>query len=127
MRIPWFVQQPKWIASVKIRQVHFGKEMHPYAMLDCYSQGIFINTDLWKKLKAPVIKTTIKIKILNGEDNHWFKNIKIYWQNSLDWSSSEIHQKRLAIRRWRCCNSKQNQGMEILGEDCWRNYPDLKC
>lgn len=44
-------------------------------MLDCYSQGIFINTDLWKKLKAPVVKTTIKIKILNEEDDQEFEVI----------------------------------------------------
>ena len=37
-------------------------------MLDCYSQGTFINTDLARKLKADGMKTTIKIKTLNGED-----------------------------------------------------------
>ena len=56
------------IVPVKVRHVHSGKEIQTYAMLDCCSQGTFICTDLARKLKADGIKTTIKIKTLNGED-----------------------------------------------------------
>ena len=38
-------------------------------MLDCYSQGTFISTDLARKLKAEGVQTTIKIKALNGEES----------------------------------------------------------
>ena len=56
------------IVPVKVRYVHSGKEIQTYAMLDCCSQGTFIRTDLARKLKADGMKTTIKIKTLNGED-----------------------------------------------------------
>ena len=56
------------IVPVKVRHVHSGKEIQTYAMLDCCSKGTFICTDLARKLKADGIKTTIKIKTLNGED-----------------------------------------------------------
>ena len=56
------------IVPVKVRHVHSGREIQRYAMLDCRSQGTFINTDLARKLKADGIKATIKIKTLNGED-----------------------------------------------------------
>ena len=56
------------IVPVKVRHVHSGREIQTYAMLDCCSQGTFINTDLARKLKTDGMKTTIKIKALNGED-----------------------------------------------------------
>ena len=56
------------IVPVKVRHVHSGKEIQTYAMLDCCSKGTFICTDLARKLKADGMKTTIKIKTLNGED-----------------------------------------------------------
>ena len=52
------------IVPVKVRHVHSGREIQTYAMLDCCSQGTFINTDLARKLKADGVKTTIKIKTL---------------------------------------------------------------
>ena len=55
------------IVPVKVRHVHSGKEIQTYAMLDCCSQGTFINTDLARKLKANGMKTSINIKSLNGE------------------------------------------------------------
>ena len=58
------------IVPVKVRHVHSGKEIQTYAMLDCFTQGTFFNTDLAWKLKADGMKTTIKIKTLNGEDTH---------------------------------------------------------
>ena len=39
------------VVPVKVRHVHSRKEINTYAMLYCCSQGIFINTDLAKKLK----------------------------------------------------------------------------
>ena len=56
------------IVPVNVRHVHSGREIQAYAMLDCCSQGTFIRTDLARKLKGDGIKTSIKIKILNGED-----------------------------------------------------------
>ena len=44
------------------------KQRRVCTILDCCSQGTFINTDLARKLKADGMKTTIKIKTLNGED-----------------------------------------------------------
>ena len=44
-------------------------------MLDCSSQGTFINTDLARKLNADGTKTTTKIKTLNGTDTHEFEAI----------------------------------------------------
>ena len=38
-------------------------------MLDCCSQGTFINIDLAKKLKAEGVQTTIKIKTLNRKES----------------------------------------------------------
>ena len=58
------------IVPVKVRHVHFGNETQTYAMLDCFSKVTFINTDLAMKLNAVGMKTTIKIKALNGEDTH---------------------------------------------------------
>ena len=63
------------IVPVKVRHVHFGNETQTYAMLDCFSKGTFINTDLAMKLNAVGMKTTIKIKALNGEDTHEFEAI----------------------------------------------------
>ena len=38
------------IVPVKVRHVHSGREIQTYAMLDCCSQGTFINnTDLARK------------------------------------------------------------------------------
>ena len=56
------------IVPIKVRYVHSRKEMHTYAMLDCCSQGTFINTDLARKLKADGMKATIKFKTLTGKD-----------------------------------------------------------
>ena len=56
------------IVPVKVRHVHSEKEIQPYAMIDCCSQGTFIRTDLERKPKADGMKTTIKIKALNEED-----------------------------------------------------------
>ena len=56
------------LAAVKVRHFHSGNEIHTYAVLGCSSQGTFINTDSAQKLKAGGIKTTIKIKILKGEN-----------------------------------------------------------
>ena len=39
-------------------------------MLDCSSQETFINTDLARELNADGMKTTTKIKTLNGKDTH---------------------------------------------------------
>ena len=56
------------IVPVKVRHVHSGKEIQTYAILDCCSQETFIHTDLAWKMRADGMKTTIKIKTLNGED-----------------------------------------------------------
>ena len=63
------------IVPVKVRHFHSGKKIQTYAMLDWRSQGTFINTDLARKLNADGMKTTIKIKTLNGEDTHESKAI----------------------------------------------------
>ena len=47
------------------------------AMLYCCSQGTFINTDLAKKLKAKSMKTTIKIKTLNGKNTKELEEIRV--------------------------------------------------
>ena len=60
---------------VKMRHVYSGKKIQTYAMLDCCSQGTFINTDLARKLNAEGIKTTIKTKTLHGEETHESKAI----------------------------------------------------
>ena len=54
---------------MKIKRRNSKKEFRTHAMLNCFSQGTFINTDLTKKLKAQSVKTTIKIKTLNGEES----------------------------------------------------------
>ena len=54
------------VVPVKVGHVRYGKEIQTYAMIDCYSQGTFIRTDLARKLKADGMKTTTKIKSLNG-------------------------------------------------------------
>ena len=38
-------------------------------MLDCCSQGTFINSELAKKLRTEGTMTTIKVKTLNGEES----------------------------------------------------------
>ena len=57
-------------------------------MLDYYSQGTFINADLTKKLKGDGMKTTTKIKSLNGGDKNlkesvWLKISKSIGLNSI--------------------------------------------
>ena len=47
------------------------------AMLYCCSQGTFINTGLAKKLKAKSMKTTIKIKTLNGKNTKKLEEIRV--------------------------------------------------
>ena len=120
------------IISVKIRQVHSEKQAHTYAVLACYSQEKFINTDLWKKLKASGIKPTIKIKILNRDNGQEFEVISSFkiskFIGKTVWIDLPVTytKKRFVIRRWRCCNTKQNHRIEILEENCWRNYPDIE-
>ena len=75
------------IVPAKLRHVRYGKEIQTYAMIDCYSQGTFIRTDLARKLKADGIKTTTKIKSLNGEDTLEFEAIsRSKYQNPLETS-----------------------------------------
>ena len=54
---------------MKIKRRNSKKEFRTHAMLNCFSQETFINKDLTKKLKAESVKTTIKIKTLNGEES----------------------------------------------------------
>ena len=49
--------------------------MHRHTVLDCSSQGTFINADFAQKSMADGMKTTIKIKMLKGENNQKFKAI----------------------------------------------------
>ena len=56
------------VFMVRSTQGKANWEIQTYAMLDFCSKGTFICTDLARKLKADGIKTTIKIKTLNGED-----------------------------------------------------------
>ena len=73
------------VVPVKVGHVHYGKEIQTYAMIDCYSQGTFIRTDLARKLKADGMKTTTKIKSLNGEDTQQFEAISgSKYQNPLE-------------------------------------------
>ena len=58
------------VVPVKIKCNKSRKELKTYAMLDCCSQGTFINSELAKKLRMEGTLTTIKIKILNGEESH---------------------------------------------------------
>ena len=53
------------VVSVKVKCSNSKKEFRSHAMLDCCSQGTFINTYLARKLKAEDVETTIKIKTLN--------------------------------------------------------------
>ena len=81
------------IVLVKVRHVHSRKEIQTYAVLDCCSQGTFINTDLARKLKAGGVKTTIKIKTLNGEDTQESEAIsEERYQNPLENQSGLIFQ-----------------------------------
>ena len=51
---------------VRVKYVQSGKKVKTHAMLDCCSQGTFINAGLAKGLKASSMKTSIQIKTLNG-------------------------------------------------------------
>ena len=71
----WHVQQPfkmkskvlsMCVVPVKVKCIKLKKEFRTYAMLNCFSQETFINTDLARKLKA---ETNIKMKTLNGEES----------------------------------------------------------
>ena len=53
----------------KIKCNKSRKVLKAYAMLDCCSQGTFINSELAKKLRTEDTMTTIKVKTLNGKES----------------------------------------------------------
>ena len=57
------------VVPVKIKRNKSRKMLKTYTMLDCCSQGSFINSELAKKLRAEGTMTTIKVKTLNGEES----------------------------------------------------------
>ena len=63
------------VVPVKTKCNKSRKELKTYAMLDCCSQGTFINSELTKKLTTEGTFTTIKIKTLNGEESQETKAI----------------------------------------------------
>ena len=58
-----------FVVPVKIKCSKYRKELETYAMLDCCSQGTFINNELAKKLKTEGTMKTVKIKTLSGEES----------------------------------------------------------
>ena len=112
------------IVHVKLRYVHSWKEMHICAVLDCSSPGTFIDTNLAKKLDWWYENCYQNQNLEWGKyskvwSNKWIEGMKINWKTSLDWFSSNVLLKHLASRTWTFWNTKQNQGVEILGKDCW--------
>ena len=86
------------VVPVKVRHVHSGKEIRTYAMLYCWTQGAFINTDLAKKLEAKSMKSTIKMKFLNGKiPKNWKKLVYWNYKNKSDKSYRIIPQKPLQV------------------------------
>ena len=57
------------VVPVKIKHNKSRKMLKTYTMLDCCSQGSFINSELAKKLRAEGTMTTIKVRKLNGEES----------------------------------------------------------
>ena len=57
------------VVPVKVKCNKSRKELKTYVMLDCCSQGTFINSELAKKLRTEGTLKTIKIKTLNGEES----------------------------------------------------------
>ena len=57
------------VVPVKVKCSNSKKEFRTHVMLDCWSQGTFINTDLARKLKAEAVQTTNKIKALDAEES----------------------------------------------------------
>ena len=57
------------VVPVKVKCSNSKKEFRAHVMLDCWSQGTFINTDLARKSKAEGVQTTNKIKTLDGEES----------------------------------------------------------
>ena len=57
------------VVPVKIKSSSSRKVLNTYAMLDCCSQGTFINSELTKKLRTEGTMTTIEVKTLNGEES----------------------------------------------------------
>ena len=56
------------VAPLKIKCSKTKKELKTYAMLDCSSQGNFIDSELAKKLRTEGTMTIMKIKTINGEE-----------------------------------------------------------
>ena len=63
------------VVPVKIKCNKSRKELKTYAMLDCWSQGTFINSALARKSRTEGTLTTIKIKALNGKESQETKAI----------------------------------------------------
>ena len=57
------------VVPVNIKCSKSRKELKTYALLDCCSQGTFINSELAQKLRTEGTLTTIKIKTLNGQES----------------------------------------------------------
>ena len=57
------------VVLAKINCSKSRKELKTYVILDSCSQGAFINSELAKKLRTVVTKTTIKIKTLNRKES----------------------------------------------------------
>ena len=57
------------VVPVKIKCSKSKKELSTTPMLDCCSQGTFINSELAKKLRTGSTMTTMKIKTLNMEES----------------------------------------------------------
>ena len=56
------------VVPVRIKCNKSRTVLKTYTMLDCCSQGTFINSELAKKLRTEGTMTTIKVKTLNGDE-----------------------------------------------------------
>ena len=54
------------VVSLRLRHCNSDKEVSTFALLDTCSQGTFVTDDLLKKLGLPGVRTSINIKIQNG-------------------------------------------------------------
>ena len=63
------------VVPVNIKCNKSRKELKTYVILDCCSQGTFINSELARKLRTEGTLTTIRIKALNGEESQETKAI----------------------------------------------------
>ena len=101
------------------------KEFRTHAMLDCYSQGTFISTDLARKLKAECVQTTIKIKTLDGEEiqeTEAVSGLKVSKSSGKSmWIDLPVTYTKEDLPGWwwRCCNTRKDQEMGISGKNCW--------